>query len=162
MTCCSGMDLYWDAALACDFEGQRVACSGKLGLLAVLGTQSGQQAIVILSGSLPQRQALLRLPDVAGRSCVCAFEWSPSTTEDTLLLAWSNGDIVVASMSSMARCAAKLHACTLSATRAPCLVLCSHCKRHELLRPPATLLGHYMSSDGTFRPLGDVRSWSHM
>lgn len=103
----SGMETYWDVELAADFEGQRVACSGKLGLLAVLGTQCGQQVVVILSGGVPQRQALLRLPAVAARSCVCAFEWSPATTEDALLLAWTNGDIVAASMSCPARCVAR-------------------------------------------------------
>jgi hypothetical protein len=100
-----GTITFWDAELAHAFTGRYVASSQLLGLIAVAGHASGAggAAVVILSIS-PPHQVLIELPSSQATQSIQAFEWSPQSTEEMLLVAWEDGAMAILSMSHPDRC----------------------------------------------------------
>jgi hypothetical protein len=114
-----GTITFWDAELAHVFTGRYVASSQRLGLIAAAG-HAGGAAVVILSTS-PPHQVLIELPASQATQQIHAFEWSPQSTEEMLLIAWEDGAMAVISMSHPDRC--------VSATSTLSRVLCNGMSR---------------------------------
>ena len=81
----------------------QIANSAQSGLVAVYGTVEDRACVLIASIVSPASQVLVKLPRHFGTGKPTNVEWSPSGVEEMLLVACSDGNITVLSMSSPAR-----------------------------------------------------------
>lgn len=108
-----------DIELSYCFQPKVVACSERLGLVAVYGDAKERNAVLIAATGQPSRQVLVRLAKEEYNQSINSVSWSPASTEDMLMLAFDSGAVSVLSMSSSERYAPK------KSKRLP--VACSEC-----------------------------------
>ena len=97
------LDCVREIGLSCGIVPLQIANSAQSGLVAVYGTVEGRACVLIASLVSPASQVLVKLNRHFGPGKPTNVEWSPPGVEEMLLIACSDGNITVLSMSSPTR-----------------------------------------------------------